>query len=162
MSAGRGSVLVGRAAAEDAEAVTELHGFLHRIHTEAHPEIFTVFDPEVTRPRFERALAEDETLIWIAELDGQPVGYAYALPLDREATDEVHEEHALLVQALAVDPRARGAGVGRALMLAAEDYARAARLDCVLLNTWAFNSGAHEFYERLGYERLSMRMRRRL
>jgi GNAT superfamily N-acetyltransferase len=162
MSAGRGSVLVRRAAAEDAAAVTELHAFLHRMHTEAHPEIFTVFDPEVSLARFERALAEDQALIWIAERDGQPVGYVYAMPLDREATDEVHEEHALLVHALAVDPRVRGAGVGRALMLAAEDYARAAGLACVLLNTWAFNSGAHEFYDRLGYERLSMRMRRRL
>jgi GNAT superfamily N-acetyltransferase len=47
-------------------------------------------------------------------------------------------------------------------MQAAEDYARSVGLDCVLLNTWAFNIGAHDFYERLGYERLSMRMRRRL
>jgi GNAT superfamily N-acetyltransferase len=61
-----------------------------------------------------------------------------------------------------VAPRARGAGVGRALMKAAENYARSLRLASVTLNTWVFNTGAHDFYERLGYERLNMTMRRRL
>ena len=64
--------------------------------------------------------------------------------------------------ALAVAPRARRTGVGRALMRAAEDYARSLRLGSVTLNTWVFNTAAHDFYERLGYERLHMTMRRRL
>jgi len=155
-------VLVRRATVVDVGTVTELSGFLHRMHTEALPDIFTVFDAELTYPRFERMLAADDTLIWLAELETHAVGYACANQVDRERNDAVHEEHALLIQELAVSPRARKAGVGRALMQAAEDYARSVGLDCVLLNTWAFNIGAHDFYERLGYERLSMRMRRRL
>jgi hypothetical protein len=43
------------------------------MHTEAHPDIFTVFDPTLTRPRFERLLADDDALIWIAESEGEPV-----------------------------------------------------------------------------------------
>jgi hypothetical protein len=69
----KGNVLVRRATVEDAVAVTALHGDLHRMHTEAHPDIFTVFDPTLTRPRFERLLADDDALIWIAESEGEPV-----------------------------------------------------------------------------------------
>ncbi len=150
-------MLVRRATIEDAEAVTALHGFLHRMHTEVHPDIFTIFDPELTRPRFERMLAADDALSWVAEIDGEAVGYASANLVHREASDEVREERALHVHELAVAPQARGTGVGRALMQAAEDYARSLRLASVSLQTWVFNTGAHDFYERLGYERLSMR-----
>jgi ribosomal protein S18 acetylase RimI-like enzyme len=156
------SVLVRRATVEDAVAVTALHGYLQRMHTETHPDVFTVFDPEVTCPHFEGILASDEALIWVAEIEGEAVGYAWANLVHRGATALAHEQRALHVQALAVAPRARGAGVGRALMQAAEDYARSLRLASVTLNTWVFNTGAHDFYERLGYERLHMTMGRRL
>jgi hypothetical protein len=106
------SVLVRRATVEDAGTVTELSGFLHRMHTEALPDIFTVFDPELTHPRFERMLAADDTLIWLAELETHAVGYACANQVHRERNDAVHEEHALFIQELAVSPRARKAGSG--------------------------------------------------
>src|SRR2546430_2677217 len=65
------SVLVRRATVEDVVAVTALHGYLQRMHTETHPDVFTVFDPEVTRPHFEGILASDEALIWVAEIEGE-------------------------------------------------------------------------------------------
>ena len=55
-----------------------------------------------------------------------------------------------------------GHGVGPALMQAVEDCARSLRLTSVSLNTWLFNTEARDFYERLGYQRLNMQMRRRL
>jgi hypothetical protein len=96
VSGDRASVLVRRATVEDAATVTELSGFLHRRHTEALPDIFTVFDPELTHPRFERMLAAGDTLIWLAELETHAVGYACANQVHRERNDAVHEEHALL------------------------------------------------------------------
>jgi len=47
-------------------------------------------------------------------------------------------------------------------MQAVEDCARSLRLTSVSLNTWLFNAEARDFYERLGYQRLNMQMRRRL
>lgn len=156
------NVHIRRATVEDAEAVTTLHGYLHRMHTNAHPDLFTTFDPARTRPRFERLLAEDDALIWIAESEGEPVGFIFATLKHQEASDTVREDRALHVHELAVAPQARRNGVGRALMQAAEDYARSLQLTSVSLNTWLFNTEAREFYERLQYERLNMQMRRRL
>lgn len=56
-----------------------------------------------------------------------------------------------VVQALAVDADARGRGVGRRLMAAAEDWARRQGLRHVALHTHVRRADAHAFYEALGY-----------
>ena len=66
------------------------------------------------------------------------------------------------VTALVVDEAARGMGIGRALMDAAEAWA-AAR-SCVLLEVTSNRrrTDAHAFYERLGYEATSYRFAKTL
>ncbi|HVV50990.1 MAG TPA: GNAT family N-acetyltransferase, partial [Polyangia bacterium] len=51
--------------------------------------------------------------------------------------------------------RARRRGLGRRLVAAAADWARAQRAVEVVLTTWAGNAAADAFYERLGYRVLS-------
>ena len=66
------------------------------------------------------------------------------------------------VTALVVDPVARGRGVGRALMDAAERWAVAR--GCVLMEVTSNRrrTDAHAFYERLGYAATSFRFARDL
>jgi GNAT superfamily N-acetyltransferase len=66
------------------------------------------------------------------------------------------------VTALVVDPSARGQGIGRQLMAAAEAWA-AAR-GCVLLEVTSNRrlTAAHAFYERLGYVSTSYRFAKEL
>jgi GNAT superfamily N-acetyltransferase len=61
------------------------------------------------------------------------------------------------VSALVVEERARGRGIGRALMRAAEQWA--AERGCVLMEVTSNmrRADAHRFYEGLGYERTSFR-----
>lgn len=54
---------------------------------------------------------------------------------------------------LSVDPQARGRGVGRALVEACIERARAARLDEVLLCSLAEMTTAHRLYESMGFVR---------
>lgn len=55
----------------------------------------------------------------------------------------------LFVQYLALEPASRGAGLGRELMLAAEEAARAGECTGIWLDTFSFQ--ARGFYKRLGY-----------
>jgi ribosomal protein S18 acetylase RimI-like enzyme len=55
------------------------------------------------------------------------------------------------IEVLAVDPAARGRGVARALMRAAESWAREHGFTRVSLNVWAQNERARGLYEHLGY-----------
>jgi ribosomal protein S18 acetylase RimI-like enzyme len=63
---------------------------------------------------------------------------------------------------LAVRKGFRRAGIGRALMEKAHEWALAKGVDIIELNVWEFNQGAIEFYHGLGYETASRKMSRRL
>ena len=54
---------------------------------------------------------------------------------------------------LVVDAAARRTGTGRALVAAAEDWARARGLDTLFLRSNVLRGEAHDFYPALGFER---------
>jgi GNAT superfamily N-acetyltransferase len=57
------------------------------------------------------------------------------------------------LRALAVDPAARGRGIGRVLMEACRDRARAAGATVLCLHTASFMAAAMAIYEDMGFER---------
>lgn len=57
------------------------------------------------------------------------------------------------IRLIGVDPAARGQGVGKILLKAAEDYARPEANDMFLLCS-DFNTDAQRFYEREGYQQI--------
>ena len=64
--------------------------------------------------------------------------------------------------ALVVSERSRGRGVGRRLVAAAERWARARGAARIVVTTALHRSGAHAFYERLGYGHTGRRYGRAL
>jgi GNAT superfamily N-acetyltransferase len=95
---------------------------------------------------------------FVAVLDGATVGLA-----------TVHTRavlHAALpvaqLTALVVPPEVRGRGVGRALVAAAEQWARAQGADRLVVTTALHRADALRFYERLGFEHTGRRYVRKL
>jgi ribosomal protein S18 acetylase RimI-like enzyme len=90
---------------------------------------------------------------FIAEQNSNPVGYLlYHFGYDVDLATRV-----IYVADLWVDPRARRAGIGRALMSAAAERARAKGASQMTWSVFAPNELAADFYERLGarfYEEL--------
>ena len=56
------------------------------------------------------------------------------------------------IEVLAVDPAAQGRGVARALMHAAESWARDEGFTRISLNVWVQNERARGLYQHLGYQ----------
>jgi RimJ/RimL family protein N-acetyltransferase len=84
----------------------------------------------------------------VAAVDGAPAGYAVlgqTIPLPSHA-------HVLEIKGLAVDPAHQGAGVGRALVLAACERARASGALKLSLRVLATNPWARHLYESCGFE----------
>ena len=96
-------------------------------------------------PRAAVLVAHDET--------GERLGFVSV----KVREDPTGVERALVAD-LAVSERARRVGVGRALMLAAEAWAREQRLPVVGLDVWATNERAMAFYGRLGYRSESLHL----
>lgn len=92
----------------------------------------------------------DDPSSWLvgAENDGDLIGVAalHVLPL-LEVTGKLAR-----LLALVVDERYRGRGVGRTLVTAVEDRARAAGCLALEVNSSRHRTRTHEFYQQLGYE----------
>lgn len=80
--------------------------------------------------------------IWVAEVDGAVVGYAWAIDLDGQP----HLEQ------LSVRPEHNGSGLGSALIDAVADWARARGGTSLTLSTFAELPFNAPFYARRGFE----------
>ena len=102
------------------------------------PNADTPFFSERTRP-------ED---VLVAQRDGSVVGWAkIEHPTPFPSTD-----HVWTITGLAVDPEAQGGGVGKALVEALAEEARARGAKRLTLRVFAPNEQARRLYERCGFE----------
>lgn len=101
----------------------------------------------------------DRTTVLVAVEDDRVVG-SLTLELEGRVRDEDDEDFRPLaigeahIRMLGVDPRARGRGVARAMMTAAESVARSTGKTVMTLHTTRRMTAARAMYERLGYERM--------
>ncbi|HYW55279.1 MAG TPA: GNAT family N-acetyltransferase [Dongiaceae bacterium] len=86
--------------------------------------------------------------VLIAEEDGERVGFLLLL---YDVPDEVTGTEQAFVAYTAVEPLARGRGAGRAMMDAAEGYARARGLRYVSLMVTEDNAPARALYDKAGF-----------
>lgn len=79
-------------------------------------------------------------------------------------SDEVESgvRRAAYVSDLVVLPKYRKAGIGRALMRQAEQYAKALRLEGIALEVLAKNAPARSFYRRDGFREFSVTLQKRV
>jgi len=85
--------------------------------------------------------------IFVGEQDGQVVALLHVY--ERPAFDKPPE---VIVQALVVDQNCRGKGVGKAMMNRAERWAADRKFSTVALTSSVSRSGAHSFYNEIGYK----------
>lgn len=91
----------------------------------------------------------NQSVIFVALVDGRPVGFTQLYPsFSSGALARIY-----ILNDLFVDPQARHAGVGRALVKAAADYARRVGALRLILSTELTNTAAQALYEKLGWQR---------
>ena len=94
----------------------------------------------------------------VAEADGAPAGFVF---LERQTDYFTGEAHGH-VGIIAVASEAEGMGAGRALLEAAERWARGQGDSRLTLNVFERNTRARRVYERLGFEVETLRYVKRL
>jgi GNAT superfamily N-acetyltransferase len=96
--------------------------------------------------------------VLVAELDGAVVGLAHL-----QVTPTLERDRpAAKIGALVVDESRRGEGVGRALVEALDEEARARGCGVLFLTTSERRTDAHEFYRRVGLEETGKRFTKTL
>lgn len=104
------------------------------------------FDPDATRQRLSAILAAPANRLFAADLDGVVEGYIHAADYDCSYAHPMKN-----ILALVVDESSRGRGIGRALLAAAEDWARECGCCGVRLVSGFNRQEAHLFYKACGY-----------
>ena len=138
---------------DDDAAMAELEHASAIYHATIDPDRWRVPPVEdvAASRRFWRA-AEPRSEALVAEASGQVIGMIelwLRRPKDRKNARPYRVEVHL---GISVAPAARGGGVGTALMLAGEAWARAHGAERMQLSLDSANTGALRLYERLGYE----------
>ena len=120
-------------------------------HPEDFPALYAIEKICFQSPiRFSRRylgelIAAPGSLTWVAEENGQPVGFAI---VDVEALPEGTIAY---IQTIEVLPDYRNRGAGATLLQQLEDSARAAGAQGIWLHVDSLNTGAMRLYERHGY-----------
>lgn len=104
------------------------------------------FPIEKTAKRLEMILGSEKDKIFVAEYGGKVIGYIHACDYD-----VIYGPSMKNILGLAVDSAYRKLGAGKALLTAAENWAKETGSAGVRLCSGAQRKEAHEFYKRCGY-----------
>lgn len=156
---------------EDAEGLARASQDLAIQYTEVEPDRFQVPDVEQTVAWLRDAIRKPlpESSVWlVAELDGEAVGDAKAVlhePMSNAGIQpqlDVGRRRVYLAW-LAVRSEHRSRGIGGRLLDAVEEWARRCGAELITTDTnLRSNLGAVEFYERHGYARQAVVLRKTL
>lgn len=111
------------------------------------------YPEEKTAAQLKKLLSSGRDKILVAEVDGQVVGYLHLVDYDLLYAGPMKN-----IMGIAVDPECRRMGIGRALLEAGEEWARADGAEGIRLVSGESRVGAHAFYRALGYEGNKMQL----
>ena len=155
-------ITVRRAAESDFPHVKQVFCEANRFHAALLPHRFQVVDPIITPDGLAAVLTDEDAALFVAETDHHVVGIVL-LRLMRNPEDPILRPRRYTnVDDIAVLESYQGRGVGRRLMRRALEWAKRQGAQDIELSVSEANQRVIALCERLGYERVARRMRRRI
>ncbi len=145
-----GELTIRRARDSDLPAINKLLYEVHKVHSDARPDLFKAGAKKYTDEELRAIIAEDRTPVFVAEREGRVVGYAFCIHQQYVHHNNMTDIKTLYIDDLCVDEDARGAHIGQALYTYVLSYAKEQGCYNLTLNVWADNKGALAFYEKVG------------
>jgi GNAT superfamily N-acetyltransferase len=132
------------------------------LHVQGNASFFRATTIEQVAAWFKERLESKDAYAWVGEDEGVAVAYALVMTQERPATPFTTAVLRYEVDQIGVLPDARRRGHARRLLEHVCTHAREAGASEVILKSWAFNSGAHAAFERLGFEAQVVQLARSL
>jgi GNAT superfamily N-acetyltransferase len=149
---------IRQAVSTDSLLLSSLCVDVQSLHAKHHPDFFkTPTSDDFAVSFFDGMLADPTTSIFIAEENGQAIGYIVCKLIERPENPFTFAMRYLLVDQISVRPAAQGKGVGKTLIKRAIVLALELNLQRIQLDSWDFNTDAHAFFEKMGFEKFNHR-----
>lgn len=136
--------MIRRANIDDAQCILDLLRIIFSQHQEYHPDIFEGRESKYSLSDVEALILDKDKDVYVYDDNGVK-GYVIAF----------FKSTYYFVDDICVDPLMMGRGIGKQLMAHVMNH------DDVRLNVWIKNKEAIEFYKHLGFEPLTMIMRKK-
>ena len=140
-------MMIRSACVEDIPQLNKLLLQVQQVHAQARPDIFVSGAKKYTDDElFVLIQNTDQTPIFVAELDGVVVGYAFCQII--RASDHTRKQNTLYIDDLCVDATHRRKHIGSDLLNYVIALAKKMNFHNVTLNVWALNKDAYRFNEK--------------
>jgi len=149
---------IRQAIATDSLLLSSLCVDVQSLHAKHHPDFFKIpANDDFAMTFFSEMLADPAVSIFIAEENGQALGYVLCKLIERLENPFTFAMRYLLVDQISVRPAAQGKGVGKMLVQRAVVLALELNLQRIQLDSWGFNTEAHAFFEKIGFSKFNHR-----
>lgn len=145
------SIVIRHAGVEDADVIAPLFDLYRTFYQQPS-------DPALARRFISERLQHEQSVILLAELDGEAVAFTQLFP----SFSSVRAGRSWILNDLYVHAAARRKGIARALLQAAADFARADGAIRLELETDPDNRSAQALYRHMGWELYEGTLRFRL
>ena len=146
------AIVVRRATIDDAALISSLNADVQAIHAAALPWRFKSPGPETFPPSAAAdLLVNPNDLVFVADIDSEPAGYAYAEVIRRPETAFHYAYEMIYLHHISARSAHRRCGVGKCLVDAVRAAGKELGISLVTLDVWTFNDGARAFFRQHGF-----------
>lgn len=146
----------------DIPALNRLLRQVLKVHHSGRPDIFRPDTKKYTDEELKDLLSDPLSPIFVAESDGEVLGYAFCQIQETKGSLLLQDRKSLYIDDLCVEELCRKQGIGKALLDHVILYAKSLHCHSITLNVWALNEPAHRFYERNGLLPLKYTMEKQI
>jgi len=150
------------ASINDANVISQLLVEGGELHAAALPTLMKPPEISMTQEFINHLLQDGKSHVLVAEVERQIVGYVHFNSVEEKEHPVVVPRSYVVVSSLIVAEEHRRRGIGQAFMEKVHEWAEANEIDDVELQVYEFNAAARNFYEKLNYQTISRRMKRRM
>ena len=134
---------------EDFKKVNELAKQVHELHVNWRPDLFLSVDEVISRKNFEEKIKAKE--IFVAKIQDDILGYI-TINITEKDNPSMRYRKQLQIEAICVDEKSRGKGIGTALLKFAKEFGKENNCTDLYLTVNKENENAIKIYEEFGFK----------
>jgi len=151
------------AALEDFKGLAQFKRDIHVMHLEHVRDVFRDVQEPLALEELQGIIAgKDGRGAYVLLDNGRLAGYAFTKVIESRSHPLIIDQKVLFIEDMYIGRELRRKGYGRQLMNGLKQIATNSECGSILLDVWEWNKGAIAFYEALGLQSTTIRMKLRV